>query len=240
MAYNLATGDFVTTNLIGSLAAAATTATIGTGLDIPATNGVLQIDYDSTTAVGSDNGPETVTYATYTTGTGALTGLSRGADANTTDVAHANNASVQAGPSTLIEAQFNDRIISPYDEAVCSGSVNLNNASNWFNVTGCSIAYTVDAISDVQLGVHLDVQDSTAANARYQMQFTASGGGTSKIRYWKQPAAGRWNDAGFWIVTLTSVAAGAQTFQLQLKSDATTSIAQTGTTVELLSVRPQT
>lgn len=96
-----ATGDFVTTELDGDITAAATTATIGTGLNIPATNGILQLDYDSTLAVGADSSPETVKYATYTTGTGALTGLTRGADANTTGVAHSDGALVQAGASTL-------------------------------------------------------------------------------------------------------------------------------------------
>ena len=104
--YNIPTGDFVSTTLSGALAAAATTATIGTGLTIPATNGVLQIDYDSTTAAGSDNGPETVKYATYTTGTGALTGLTRGIDGETSDVAHANGAKVHAAASSVFGKNF--------------------------------------------------------------------------------------------------------------------------------------
>lgn len=95
------TGDFVTTTLNGAISDSATTATIGTGLNIPAANGFLQLDPDSTTAVGSDNGPETVKYATYTSGTGALTGLTRGADANTSGVAHANGCTVHAGISAL-------------------------------------------------------------------------------------------------------------------------------------------
>lgn len=95
------TGDFVTTTLNGAISAAATTMTIGTGLNIPAANGFLMIDYDSTTAVASDNGPETVKYTSYTSGTGAVTGLTRGADAYTTGVAHANGATVQAALSAL-------------------------------------------------------------------------------------------------------------------------------------------
>lgn len=98
MALSKLTADFVTSTLDGALAAGATTATIDSGLDLPATNGVLHIDYDSTTAVGSDNGPETITYATYTSGTGALAGITRGV-AGTTDVAHANGATVSAGIS---------------------------------------------------------------------------------------------------------------------------------------------
>jgi len=98
--YSLPTADFISTSLNGALSAAGSTATIGTGLNLPATNGILQIDNNSTTAVGVDNGPETVSYATYTAGTGALTGLVRGL-AGTTGVAHANAASVSSGPSTL-------------------------------------------------------------------------------------------------------------------------------------------
>ena len=95
---NLPTADFVTTTLNGAVSAGATSATIGTGLSIPATNGILQVDYDSSSAVGADNGPETWFYTAYTTGTGAVSGLTRGY-AGTTDVLHANGASVQAGPS---------------------------------------------------------------------------------------------------------------------------------------------
>lgn len=100
MAYNFPTGDFVTTTLNGAISAAANSATIGTGLDIPAANGILQIDYDSTEAVGADNGPETISYTSYTTATGALAGISRGIDDNTSGVAHADGASVQAAMSS--------------------------------------------------------------------------------------------------------------------------------------------
>ena len=98
MAYLAPTSDFVTSTLNGAIAAGDATATIGTGLDLPATNGILQIDFDSSTAVGADNGPETISYATYTTGTGALGGCTRGLN-GTTGVAHANGAKVQCGPS---------------------------------------------------------------------------------------------------------------------------------------------
>jgi len=50
--------------------------------------------------VGADNGPETIYYATYTSGTGALTGLTRGC-CGTTGVAHANGAKVQCGMSSI-------------------------------------------------------------------------------------------------------------------------------------------
>ena len=92
------TGDFVTSTLSGALAAGATTATIASGLSLPATNGILHINYDSSVAVGTDEGPETIQYATYTTGTGALAGITRGLG-GTTDVAHANGSTVSAGIS---------------------------------------------------------------------------------------------------------------------------------------------
>ena len=103
--------DFVSSSLNGAFAAGATTATIGTGLSIPATNSFLQIDYDSTTAVGSDNGPETIFYATYTTGTGALGGILRGqagTDNGTSGngVAHANGAKVQCAMSAALLEGF--------------------------------------------------------------------------------------------------------------------------------------
>ena len=95
------TADFVTTSLNGAIAADVTEATIGTGLNLAATNGVLQIDNDSTEAVGDPSGPETITYTAYTTATGALTGITRGA-AGTTGVTHGNGASVICAPSTLL------------------------------------------------------------------------------------------------------------------------------------------
>ena len=95
------TADFVTSSLSGALTAGATSGTIGTGLNLPATNGVLAIDYDSSAAVGVTNGPEVITYTTYTSGTGAIAGLTRGA-AGTTGVSHLNGASVQSAPTSLL------------------------------------------------------------------------------------------------------------------------------------------
>lgn len=98
--YSLPTGDFVTSTLNGAITSSASTATIGTGLTIPASNGVLTIDYDSTLGLGVTSGPETISYSSYTSGTGALTGIVRGL-AGTTGVAHSNGASVQSAMSTL-------------------------------------------------------------------------------------------------------------------------------------------
>lgn len=94
-----ATADFVTTTTSTALAAAGTTMTIGTGLDLAATNGLLQLHYDSVIAVGTDEGPETIKYASYNSGSGAVAGMTRGV-AGTTDVAHASGATVQCAPST--------------------------------------------------------------------------------------------------------------------------------------------
>lgn len=98
MAYSAPTSDFITSSLSGGITAAATTATIGTGVDLPATNGILQIHYDSALGLGVDEGPETIAYATYNSGTGALAGMTRGLN-GTTGVAHATGAKVQSGPS---------------------------------------------------------------------------------------------------------------------------------------------
>ena len=109
MSISFPTGDFVTTSLIGSIDSSQDTATIGAGLTLPATNGVLVIDYDSTAAVGAASGPETITYATYTTATGALAGITRGL-AGTTGVTHANTASVQCSSSALLYTEVSDRL----------------------------------------------------------------------------------------------------------------------------------
>lgn len=95
---NPPSADFVTSSLSGALAAGATTATIGTGLNLSATDGLLQIDADSTAGVGNTGGPETILYTSYNSTTGALTGITRG-QYGTTDVAHSNAATVQAGMS---------------------------------------------------------------------------------------------------------------------------------------------
>jgi hypothetical protein len=94
------TADFVTSTLSGAITAIATSATIGTGLNLAAENGILQLDYDSIIAVGTDDGPETIQYATYNSTTGALTGMTRGM-AGTTGVAHNNGSTVSCGPSAL-------------------------------------------------------------------------------------------------------------------------------------------
>lgn len=98
--YNVPTADFVTTSLSGVLAAGATSGTIGTGLNLPATNGLLSVSYDTANAVGVTDGPETFSYTSYTSGTGAIAGLVRGL-AGTTDVQHSSGQSVQSAFSSL-------------------------------------------------------------------------------------------------------------------------------------------
>ena len=100
MSYSSPTADFQTGSLSGALTNNATSGTITTGLNLPATNGILQVDYDSVIAIGLDNGPETFSYAAYNSSTGAITGVVRGL-AGTTGVAHDNGKSVQAGPTSL-------------------------------------------------------------------------------------------------------------------------------------------
>jgi hypothetical protein len=99
---NRPTKDFESTTFDVALAQGETgaiTAKVGTGLSIPATNSYLQVDYNSTVALGSADAPETIFYATYNSGTGALTGVVRG-QAGTTDVAHSAGAEVQCAMST--------------------------------------------------------------------------------------------------------------------------------------------
>lgn len=98
--YTAPTGDFVTSTLNGAISSSSTSFTIGTGLALPATNGILFIHYDSIIALGTDNGPETVTYTAYNTSNGAVSGVVRGA-ANTTAVAHVSGATIASGPSAL-------------------------------------------------------------------------------------------------------------------------------------------
>lgn len=95
---NVPVGDFVTTTLNGAISSGSTSFTIGTGLTLDANGGFLQINYDSVLALGVSDGPETVSYTGYVTGTGAVTGVTR-AQAGTTAVAHSNGATVQCGTS---------------------------------------------------------------------------------------------------------------------------------------------
>jgi len=98
--YHAPTGDFVTSSLDGVLAAAASSATIGTGLELPPLNGVLSLSYDSSEAIGATNGPETISYTSYNSVTGALSGLTRGL-AGTVDVEHSSGESVCSAVSSL-------------------------------------------------------------------------------------------------------------------------------------------
>lgn len=103
--YSSPIGDYVTSSLVGSITNAATSAVIGAGLNLPATNGILELDYDSLLAIGVDSGPETIVYAGYNSISGVLTGLTRGA-ASTLAVAHANTATVQSSNSSLYIADL--------------------------------------------------------------------------------------------------------------------------------------
>lgn len=92
-------GDFVTSTLIGAITNASTSFTIGSGLSLDTTGGLLQLDYDSVLGLGVDGGPETIAYTSYNSATGVVSGVTR-AQAATTAVAHANGATVQSAPSS--------------------------------------------------------------------------------------------------------------------------------------------
>jgi len=239
MAYNLPTGDFETTTLNGALAAGAATATVGTGLNIPATNGILQIDYDSTTAVGSDNGPETISYATYTTATGALAGITRGIDSNTSDVAHADGASVHAGPSVKMMADvvagtgLSDSVItgrkidSVYAEVAGTGAdVNAAAASAWTDVTTCSVSVTTAVTSTVYLWGQIECQNSASA-ATIEMQATiAADANSSQDEYYYMNHSGV-REGFSRLLMINGVTAGAKTIKLQFRSASTNTFVHT-------------
>lgn len=150
MAYSAPTGDFQTTSLSGVLAAAGTSATIGTGLTLPATNGVLQISYDTANALGATDGPETIGYAAYNSGTGAITGLTRGL-AGTTDVQHSNGQSVQCAPSSLywgnnqIAANMLATTAITLGYAQITSDFNTTTVGSDVDITGLSKTVTVPA-----------------------------------------------------------------------------------------------
>ena len=158
MAYSTPIADFVTTTLSGAITNVATSATIGTGLNIPATNGILLLDYSSTTAVGSDNGPETISYAAYNSGTGAITGLIRGLAYTTNGsagvgVAHQNGAVITCGPSSIFFQQ------SPqYDTWNAAGTL------TYASVDGPTQTATItgDSTAAIYPGVRLKYQQTQA------------------------------------------------------------------------------
>lgn len=179
MALTRPSSDFVSTTLNGALAAAADTATIGTGLGLPATNSYLQIDYDSTTAVGSDNGPETIFYAAYNSGTGALTGIVRG-QAGTTDVAHANGAKVQCGMSTaFLEGFVGARacLASSITTTVSSGLTKLALDTETYDV-GANFAsnkFTAPVNGYYQISAQITYGNITAAGKQFAVEVYKNG-----------------------------------------------------------------
>lgn len=156
MAITTPTADFVTGTLQAAISAVDDTATIDTGLTLPATNGVLQLGYASTQIVGASNGPETIFYTAYNDATGALTGIIRGV-AGTTGVIHdsAEGMTVQAGWSTyyLTQEPLNSIIggIEAWHEVGEAGEPAFENS--WENYGG---VYTTAAFMKDPLGfVHL-------------------------------------------------------------------------------------
>lgn len=170
------TSDFVTTTLNGALTAGATSATIGTGLGLPATNGILHLDYDSTSIVGADNGPEVITYTAYDDSTGAVTGITRGA-AGTTGVVHANGASVQCAPSTLLLNNLSDLIANnnnwvlgsdlATDAALLGSAIKTNlsdtHSTTLTDLTDMSVAVTVPSGGrSLRITAKLTINNATA------------------------------------------------------------------------------
>ena len=135
MSVSAPTADFQTTTLNGAITAIASSMTIGVGLNIPATNGVLQIDYDSTLALGAASGPETIFYTSYTSGTGAISGMTRGV-AGTTGVTHANGCNVQYGHSAY---WYGNNIIQNTDLATNAITLGYAQITSTFTTTSTSL-----------------------------------------------------------------------------------------------------
>lgn len=169
MELNLPTSDFLTTTLQSSLAQGANTATVGVGLALPATNGVLQFNYDSTVSIGSSNGPETVTYATYDSGSGALAGITRGL-AGTIDVLHDGGASVQSGPSILYFANqilTSPTLISPVNKGVWDGWVDPNETLTY--ASGTTITTPAGGLLKYSVGDKIKLNQSIPLTAYYPL-----------------------------------------------------------------------
>lgn len=149
MAINTPTADFVTSSLVDAINASVDTLTIAAGLTIPATNGALQIDYDSAIAVGTASGPETILYATYTTATGIVAGVTRGAG-GTTGVTHDALASVQCGDSSVYYGALN---------ALYDGWIPVTEV--WTRTSNTAYTITGDFTSVLSVGDKLKVTDTT-------------------------------------------------------------------------------
>lgn len=168
--YSQPTGDFQTTSLSGVLAAGATSATIGTGLTIAATNGILQASYDTDNAIGAIDGPETFSYAAYNSGTGALTGLVRGL-AGTTDVQHSSGQSVQCAPSAL---NFGTGQVS--GSMLATTAVTLGYAERTGNFTTTTVGSNVD-VTNLAVTVTVPAGGRRMKITGYCGLFNAGGGG---------------------------------------------------------------
>lgn len=91
----------------------------------------MQIDYNSAIAVGTASGPETILYATYTTGTGVVAGVTRGSG-GTTAVSHANLAAVQCGDSSV----YYGALSALYDGWITANEVWTRTGDGTFTVPG--------------------------------------------------------------------------------------------------------
>ena len=145
MSYSYPDSDFQTSTLSGAIVAGANSMTIGTGLNIPAANGVLQIDYGNLASIGLGvaDGPETISYTAYNTGTGAVTGMTRGL-ARTTDVDHSNGATVQLGDSALYYTQLSTEM-----SAISTASSWMSAGETWTYASADDPTYTFTISGDL-------------------------------------------------------------------------------------------
>lgn len=210
---NMPAGDFVTSALIGALTSASTSATIGAGLALATTNGILQLDYDSVLAVGVDSGPETIFYTSYNSGSGAVTGITRGYG-DTTAVAHANSATIQAAPSTAYWNNLADVVANSAWTAFTSvttgwsGTPTQNNAymqigksvmfrfavSGTSNTTGVTMTLPIAAKLSTNNPVVRCTDSGTVSNNIGVMVTTTSTVATSVFR--TQDAGTAWTNTG--------------------------------------------
>lgn len=239
--YSSPTGDFVTSTLNGAFTAGSTSGTIGSGLSIPATNGILEIDYDSILAVGVNGGPETILYATYNSGTGALTGITRGL-AGTTGVTHNNGASVANSASSLYIADLyagklaQNAILADVlatnaiklGIATASGQSGVTTA---VDVTGCSVTVTIPAggRSVLVMAVGSASSNNAAGLTSFDIQAAGSNITGGNFRVTHNNATNSFTGMGFAVET---PAAGSRTYKLRATGvvgtttiDATTNLA---------------
>lgn len=213
-AINMQTADFITTTLSGALAAGAASMTIGTGLNIPDANGILQLDYTDAAGagVGADNGPETIHYTAYNTATGAITGMTRGM-AGTTDVAHGNGALIAAAPSVV-------HLTGELGYAQITSNFSTSTTGSEVDVTGLSTTVTVPAGGRrIKISVYLPAFNSSNAVSCHVSIAEATILASSNL----DVATGN-KDIPIAVMYAVAATAGAHTYKVTLRSEAATTM----------------